>query len=173
MAQGRPGRKREREFLTQLKHSFLERNAFFYKIPDMPHFEGAKFRFDIPKPFDGFGCFAGSEFVIEAKVISRFKKFSLKDLRPCQIEGLGAWERSGGKSFIFVLLWQQGRPSVAMTPIYRLYVLPWAEFQARGGYSKAEMVMLPFIARYRLKRGPNDFVYRFNVDEFLISLAMA
>lgn len=172
MAQGRPGRKREREFLTQLKASFLERGVFFFKIPDMPHFKGAQFRFDIPKPFDAIANYAGQAFVIEAKVTSRFKSFTLKDLRPSQIEGLEAWTRTGGKAFVFIYVWQQGRPEQCRTPIYRLLVYPWEQLRDDKRISRAQMACSRHYPRERkLKDGKP--VYRFNVDQFLIDLIMS
>jgi hypothetical protein len=172
MARGRPGRKREREFLSQLKASLLERNCWFYKIPDMPHFEGAQFRFDIPKPFDGFGIFAGQPFVIEAKVITRFKKLSLKDLRPCQIEGLEHWHKRGGKAFVFYRLWQATQSEHAKSAIHRLYVIPWERMRGGEPISKAELITLPYFSRYPVKTDSGNTTYRFNVDSFLIDLIM-
>lgn len=173
MAKGPKSRKREREFLTALKGSFADRNAWFYKIPDMPHFEGAKFRFDIPKPFDGLGIFAGQPFVVEAKVITVFKKLSLKDLRPCQVEGLENWYRRGGKAFVFYYLWQKSRNDDGRSGVRRLYIIPWERMRQAGSpVSKAELLTLPYAPRYGVKTDSGNTTYRFNVDEFLISLIM-
>lgn len=170
-SRGRPGRKREREFLTQLKASFLARGAFFYKIPDMPHFEGAQFRFDLAKPFDAFGGFAGQAFVIEAKVMSGFKSFSLKDLRDSQVVGLDAWAKAGGKAFVFIMVWQKAEGSTKSI-VNRLYILNWLDLKTQGKFTKAEILAMPHYPRLRAKGPSGSTVYRFNVDEFMISLVM-
>lgn len=165
--------RREKQFLTQLKASFQERGAFFFKIPDMPHFEGAKFRFDIPKPFDAIAQFAGQAFAIEAKVTTKIKAVGLRDLRQCQIDGLNEWQRTGGKGFVFVYIWQQGRREIGLSAVYRVYIFPWEEFKAAGRYTKAELLALPHIPRYTVKTSAGlANHYRFNLDEFLINLVM-
>lgn len=166
--------KRESEFLTELKHSFRERGAFFFKIPDMPHFAGSKAHFDIKKPFDAFGAWQGQAFAIEAKVMKDWTKFGIKNLRQNQIDGLNAWEKAGVPGFVFVQLRRQRRAKNAQSPINRLYIFSWKEIKEKGSWSKAEMVARGrYLPRYKGSLGLKaklGHYYRYNVDVFLVSL---
>lgn len=170
--------KRERQFLSQLGASFRERKAYFFKIPDMPHFAGAQFRFDIQKPFDAFACWAGIPIAIEAKVIEDFRKFGIKSLRPNQIAGLDAWSRSGGRAFVFLNVWRQarshdrkGRP-LAQSRVNRLYVFDWETLKAKESFSKPELFSLIHIPQYSYLDPEGKRKYRYNLDEFLVELAL-
>lgn len=96
------GSPKEREFLTDLKHSMREQGVWFHKIADMPHFAGSGARFDAAKPFDGIALWKGIPVAIEAKSLPEYRAFGLRDLRPNQIEGLDAFARAGGASYVLL-----------------------------------------------------------------------
>ncbi len=95
-------KKREREFLTELKHSCAARGVAFYKIPDMPQFAGAKSRFNPMKPFDGFMGFDGVPIAFEAKAQADFSAFGLNAFQPQQIENLIRWHNAGHVSMVLL-----------------------------------------------------------------------
>lgn len=152
---------RERIFTTELGHSFRERGAFFHKIMDMPHFQGAQFRFDIKKPFDVFACYLGIPIAIECKSITKFQKFGIKNLRPNQVIGLEAFSNAGGSAFVFLNVRRRASIDDAISHTNRLYIFEWKELRAKEAYSKAELLTLPHIVGRK---------QRFNLDEFLVDL---
>lgn len=153
--------KLERKFLSEIGASARADNCFFFKIPDLPHFEGAKFRFDIKKPFDAFACYFGQPIAIEAKVINGFKSVGIKQLRPNQVEGLDKWEKSGGKAFIFLNIRQAPNQLKGLKYENRFLYFPWWQFRAKGTYSKKELLIYPSVS------GRNG---RYNLSDWLVSL---
>lgn len=135
-------RKRERVFLTELRHSFEERGAFFLKIADLPHFSGAKMRFDLEKPFDAFLSYKGIPIAIEAKTLKSYSAFG-SQIRPSQIKGLDKFVAAGGRGFIFVNI-RSARPR-----LNRLLIFDWATFgrDFSDGWTmkKKELMCEPFI----------------------------
>ena len=136
--------KRESKFLTELKKSFHDKGAFFYKISDSFHSGGL--RFDSPKPFDVFGCYNGIPFAIEAKTITDYKSFGIGFLRDCQVDGLSAWSNAGGRSFVFLNIRRGGNKSRGIKRLNRLIVFKWKELQDVGrNIRKKDLEFLPFV----------------------------
>lgn len=149
--------KKEREFLTQLKHSFQSAGGYFFKIPDMPHFPGAEFRFDLPKPFDAIAQIYGQAIAIEAKVIKKQKRIKWDILRDSQKEGLGAWSATGGKAFVFVLKWESTN--------YQLFIIPFEELKIKKEIRVSNLVP---ISRTRTP----DKKYIYDLRGFLLDLVL-
>lgn len=143
----------ERNLLGMVKRTFDKAGAFFYKIPDMPHFEGSGVRFDREKPFDAFALADGVPVAIEAKWLPKSKALSLAAIRRCQEVGLDDWFKSGGVSVLLVGI---GRGKET-----RLVVLNWVEVRdgLKSGRSikKCELENLPMI---RVSKGefPKELV---------------
>jgi hypothetical protein len=135
-------RKRERVSLTELKHSFEDQGAFFLKIADLPHFPGAKFRFDMEKPFDAFVCHRGTSIAIEAKTLKTYAAFG-SQIRSSQIKGLDSFVAAGGCGFIFLNI-RSKKPR-----INRLLIFDWSEwgrdFSNGWTMKKKELECQPFI----------------------------
>lgn len=131
----------ERKFLTELKNSFGAHGAFFYKVPDMPHFKGSRIRFDAEKPFDAFLKYHGNAVAIEAKYLSDFKAFGLRQLRPNQIEGLDGWSNGvPGTAFVFLNIRRKPNRLLEVSAANVMLVFEWTAFKAKGVYKKAELV---------------------------------
>ena len=125
--------------MTDLGRSFRDAGAFFYKIPDMPHLPGAA-RFDTEKPFDAFAVYAHRRFAIEAKALDGYQAFGLRHLRHCQEVGLNDFDRSGGESWVFVL--------VELPSEQRLIMLPWHTVRDRAhSLKKVQMEAKPYLKR--------------------------
>lgn len=92
----------ERDLLGMVKRSFDKAGMFFFKIPDMPHFEGSGIRFDIEKPFDAFALYGGIPLAIEAKWLPKTKAIGMQSIRHCQEVGLDKWVASGGVSLLMI-----------------------------------------------------------------------
>ncbi len=120
----RRSKKRERGFLTELRHSFEENGAFFFKIADMPHFAGSRHRFDLEKPFDAFLCYKGKPIAIEAKTLTSYSAFG-SQIRGSQIKGLDAFVKAGGRGFIFLNI-RTKKPYMN-----RLIIFDWEEYGER------------------------------------------
>ena len=135
-------RPRERSFLTELGHSFREAGAFFYKIPDQPHFEGQQTRFDVDKPFDAVVAHDGVAVAIEAKSLRKYEAFGHRHMRACQITALDDWTDRGCQAFVFINVRQK-------TPYFnRLVILDWAAWRTRlsqRSITKRELTVLPYI----------------------------
>ena len=108
----------------------------------MPHFAGAKMRFDLEKPFDAFLCYKGVPIAIEAKTLKSYAAFG-SQIRPSQIKGLDSFVAAGGFGFIFLNI-RSAKPR-----INRLIVFDWAKWGRRfsDGWTmkKAELLGEPFI----------------------------
>ncbi len=130
----------ERKFLTEIKNSLKKDGAFFHKIPDMPHFAGSGFRFDLKKPFDAIALFFSHAIAIEAKYIPKHRAFGLKDLLPHQILGLDEWHLAGGHSWVFLNVKQKKNAATNTPFINKVYTFEWGAFKAKGRYSKAELL---------------------------------
>lgn len=126
-----PRKNRERNFLTELKNSFAKHNVFWFKIPDSPIYKGMKTRFTGAKPFDSFLVYSGVPVAIEAKYLSDFKSFGLKQLQPSQIENLERFENAGGVSFIFLNVRRLAKPDNFQSYANKLLIFPWGEFKKR------------------------------------------
>lgn len=151
----RGGKKRERQFLTELRHSFEDRGAFFYKLPDMPHFAGAGFRFDLDKPFDAFVVYSrrfgakGIPIAIEAKSLRRYAALG-SQIRPSQIKGLNGITAAGGRGFIFLNV-RSNTPRMN-----RLLILDWSlfgeDFTKGKTIKKKDLQRMPFIEGQRINK---------------------
>lgn len=151
-------RNKEREFLIELKHSFAESGAFWYKIPDSPIFAGMQSRFTDPKPFDAIALYKGIPIAIEAKFIPDFKAFGIKSLRPSQIEGLDKWSTAGGLSYVFLNIRRPADKSAGIKRINRLLIFEYDELKImEKNYRKKE------IENYH---GVDGFKKRFDLNLF-------
>jgi hypothetical protein len=150
--------KRERVSLTELKHSFEDHGAFFFKIADLPHFPGAKMRFDLEKPFDAFVCHRGTPIAIEAKTMKSYTAFG-RQIRPSQIKGLNKFVAAGGCGFIFLNI-RSKKPRMN-----RLLIFDWAkwgqDFSSGWTMKKKELERYPFINK---KKG------RFDLTAWLLTV---
>jgi len=134
--------KREKNFLTELSKSFRQSGAFFHKISDSFHGGGA--RFDLPKPFDVFGCYQGIPIAIEAKVITDYKSFGKTFMRDCQVKGLSEWRAAGGKSFVFLNIRRTGIKGVAAR-VNKLLIFDWDLLDSDRNLRRHEIEGHPFI----------------------------
>lgn len=133
-----PRVRREQAFLTDLKKSFEDEGAFFYKIADMPHVAGL--RFDIEKPFDAFAVYGKRRFAIEAKALKGMQAFGIRHLRFCQEVGLDSFIAAGGESWVFVSVDDRAIP------------LEWGWLNRRlkaASLKKAELALMPYIPRVK------------------------
>ncbi len=132
--------KKEQAFLIELKNSFQKAKAFWYKIPDSPIYKGMQTKFTGAKPFDSFMIYKGVPVAIEAKYISDYKSFGMKQLQPSQIQNLEAFENAGGKSYIFLNVRRRANPECFESYVNALLIFPWCEFKKRKKpYSKSDL----------------------------------
>lgn len=136
---------KESKFLTELRDTFRNHGAFFYKIVDMPHFKGKMTRFDAPKPFDSMIVLEGIPIAIEAKIFKKFQAFGIRHLRPSQVEGLEAFEQAGGRSFVFLNV-RIKAVAGEQKHVNRLYIFKWEDIRdAKASFKKAILEFeLPF-----------------------------
>jgi hypothetical protein len=123
----------ESKFLTRVKKSFEVVGAFFYKIPDLPHYKGQKTRFDIEKPFDAFAMWAGVGMAIEGKYLRDYEAFGLRNVRYCQEQGLNKYAAAGGKSFVFLGIKD------------RLLIFDWEEMGKEFRFTKKQLMQIPYL----------------------------
>jgi len=143
----RKAKPRERSFLTELGHSFTQAGAFWFKIPDLPHFKGSQFRFDAEKPFDAFASYMGLAIAIEGKSLRDYEAFGVSQLRQCQVDGLDRFVDEGnGLGFVMINVRQKA-------VFNRLIILDWSEHRSRltkhGSIKKAELTAMPFIDGFK------------------------
>lgn len=139
---------RERSFLTELGHSFVDAGAFWFKIPDLPHFKGSQFRFDAEKPFDAFACYMGLAMAIEGKSLREYEAFGVSQLRQCQVDGLDCFlDNGGGASFVMINI--KLKATLGTHRSNRLLILDWSEHRDRlkkhGSIKKAELMDMSYI----------------------------
>jgi penicillin-binding protein-related factor A (putative recombinase) len=132
---------RESAFNTEVVNSLRDAKAWAYKIADMPHFAGAKFRFDKPKPCDVVACFDGRFIGIESKQLKGFEAFGLRHLRPHQVEALDAMTEAGGDTWVFLNI-RAKRLNKLIAFWWPMWRLRW---EAEGSTKKAELEELPGI----------------------------
>lgn len=134
--------KRESKFLTDMKRSWPGQE-FFFKIPDMPHFQGAKFRFDIPKPFDVLATLDKTALGIETKAFSEFEAFSSGMMRASQVDALDRWTSQGQLGLVIIQI------AIPKTPMVGIF--SWKEWRGKlvGGLRKAQVLELPWHAQER------------------------
>jgi len=113
-----------------------------YKIPDMPHFAGAHFRFDREKPFDIVCFHDGDGVAIEGKQLKKYQAFGHRHMRECQIEALDRIIETGSRAMVFLNIRQK-------TPyINRLIVFEWPDDVLRNpkmSYKKKELLKMPYV----------------------------
>lgn len=142
---------KESNFTNELKASFRDiTNSFYFKIPDMPHFRGARTKFDVKKPFDAFSVIEGRPIAIEAKMIKKWKPFGLKELRPNQVEALDAFERAGGESYVFLNV-RIPRIKGFQVRENRLIIFPWKSIKKHQRFLTKELQALVFIQGFKGK----------------------
>lgn len=124
--------KPESKFLTKVKKTFEKHDAFFHKIPDLPHYKGQKTRFDIEKPFDAFAIWDGVPMAIEGKYFREYSSFGLRNIRFCQEKGLNRYAQAGGRSFIFLGVGD------------RLLIFDWREIGHDFRYTKKQLMGVPY-----------------------------
>lgn len=128
--------RREKVFLTQLRDSFRNFGAFFYKIPDTG---GSEVRFQIKKPFDAFVVLRGTPIAIEAKFQREYKAFGIKQLKDHQIEALEEFSRHG-ESYVMLNIKHQGDREKGLKRMNRLLIFYWEYFKQKETYKKAELL---------------------------------
>ncbi len=137
---------KEAVFNTEVVNSLKKMTAWPYKIPDMPHFPGAKFRFDREKPFDIVALVLRTRpmFVaIEGKQLKSYQAFGYRHMRPCQIEALNHIFHLGGIAYVFLNI-RQKKPY-----INRLIAFEWPNARLSSphepSYKKHELLEMPYI----------------------------
>lgn len=133
-------RKKEQAFLIELKNSFQKAKAFWFKIPDSPIYKGMQTKFTGAKPFDAILVYNGVPVAIEAKYLSDFKAFGMRQLQTSQIQNLEAFENAGGQSYLFLNVRRKANPECFESYVNALLIFPWSEFKKRKkAYSKDEL----------------------------------
>jgi len=150
--------KRESTFLTHLRDSFHYHGAFFYKIPDMPHFAGMQTRFDSKKPFDVISAFRHHPIAIEAKVLRKYEAFGIRHLRDCQVDGLEDFLENG-LSFVFLKIGQAPNKLEGIERLNRLLIFDWPWFRDKGVLKKDELEKWPFIDYHLGRYEIRDWLY--------------
>ena len=123
-------KKTEQKFITELKksvglmHEIEDEDHFWYKIPDNPHLGTA--RFDLPKPFDILYVTSGNAYSIEAKAMNRYRAFSLRDIRPSQIDNMTAFDDAGGLSYVFLNIRQAACAAEGREYVNKLIIMQWS-----------------------------------------------
>lgn len=136
---------KESKFLSELKNALISRGAYFYKIVDMPHFQGKKTRFDTPKPFDAFCLIEGTPIAIEAKIAKSFAAFGKRHLRPSQLIGLEEFQKAGGLSYVFLNIRIKAIKGEQKHE-NRLLIFNWNDLRDRdGSFKKSEIQSMKFI----------------------------
>lgn len=130
-----------------VKRSFDREGAFFWKAPDLPHFEGSGIRFDREKPFDAFALvYDRRPMAIEAKWLNKTKAFGITMIRHCQEVGLDRWVENGGLGVILI-----GIGRGAKTKIVALnWKLVRDRLKSGRSIKKCELEKMPMI---ELKKG--------------------
>lgn len=130
---------KERQFVTELKHSFQKHDAHFHKIIDMPHFTGQRTRFDIKKPFDILIAYKGTPIAIEAKIIKKYQAFGAQ-IKKHQKEALTEYSKHG-HAFIFLNVRIPRKTN-------HLIIFDWAQyseiFKTRT-IKKNELELMPYL----------------------------
>jgi hypothetical protein len=120
---------KEAVFVTEVIRSLRHFGFWAFKIPDAPITkELLKItRFTMAKPCDIVACLPsgldGLFVAIECKQFKKWKSFSLRDMRPAQVEQLSAIEDHGGSCWVFLNV-RVGRDN-------RLIIFEWAELRHR------------------------------------------
>lgn len=128
-------KKTEQKFITELKksielfHEQMDEPYFWYKIPDNPHMGVA--RFDLPKPFDILYVVDSQPYCIEAKAMNKYRAFSLRDIRPSQVEYMTAFDDAGGVSYVFLNVRQAASKAEGIEYVNKLIVMQWATLYPR------------------------------------------
>lgn len=138
--------KKEKEFLTTLKHSVKMRGAFFHKIGDAPHLGGGV-RFDLEKPFDAFMSWVGIPVAIEAKYMPEYRAFGISSLRPCQVKGLDEARAAGMAAFVLLNIRAKGEFTRMIWFDWGYWKSIWME---RGNCTKQEILSRPYIQGIRV-----------------------
>ena len=145
-------KKNEQKFITELKksvkllHETKGMSHFWYKIPDSPHLGTA--RFDPPKPFDIFYVADSYPYAIEAKSIDGYRAFSLRDMRPSQIENLTDFDMAGGMAYVFLNIRQAASKAEGKEHINKLIIMTWGSLYHRleqSSIKAKELKEAPFI----------------------------
>lgn len=92
----------EAKFNHEVIKSLRRAGAFAHKLADMPKGAGAFSRFNPPKPCDIIAGYKGLFIGIESKQLKKWEGFSIKKLRPNQIEALDEMIAARCAAFVFV-----------------------------------------------------------------------
>jgi len=113
---------KESEVIKKIRENLIKDiNIHYFKIPDMPIFTGAKYRFGIPKPYDFYVIKNGIFNAYEVKVVNTKKTIRRDLLKWHQEENLEEVIRAGGKAFILIYfnVWQE---------LYEISADDWIDF---------------------------------------------
>lgn len=133
---------KEAIFNSEIVASLKDQGFWAYKIPDMPHFAGAMFRFDREKPFDIVACKSGLMLAIEGKQLKSYQAFGSRHMRPHQIKSLDEVVSRGGKAFVFLNI-RQKKPY-----LNRLLIFEWPNLTLsteKASFKKVELQKMPFV----------------------------
>jgi len=154
-------RSKEKDFLTDLKHSFEMHGAFWHKIADSPVSMIRGARFEKAKPFDAISVYRGIPIAIEAKFIPDYKAFGIKSLRPSQVEGLTRFVNSGGLGFVFLNIRRTADKLRQIRRLNRLMIFQFGEVGMLEGGSnlrKTELEEYPYIEGSKKRYDLSEFL---------------
>lgn len=122
---------KEAIFVSEVMRSLRHFGFWAFKIPDAPITkELLKLtRFTMAKPCDIVACLPtgvisdGMFVAIECKQFKKWKAFSVRDMRPAQVEQLSAIEDHGGSCWVFL--------NIRVGHDIRLIIFEWAELRVR------------------------------------------
>lgn len=119
---------KESVFTTEIMHTLRARGYFAHKLGDAPITAAvlAVTRFTPGKPFDIVVSARGQFVAIETKQMKKFKAFSLRDMRPAQLEGLTEVVYRGGRAFVFLNVRIAADARKGVKRENRLIVFDWA-----------------------------------------------
>ena len=142
---------KEATFTTEVIRSLRHFGFWAFKIPDAPITkELLKItRFTMAKPCDIVACLPvgvisdGVFVAIECKQFKKWKAFSVRDMRPAQVEQLSALEDHGASCWVFL--------NVRMKGTNRLIIFEWAELRVRFLHKKESIKAKELQARHFVK----------------------
>lgn len=149
---------KEQHFATEVIRSLRHVGFWAWKIPDAPITkELLKItRFTAAKPCDIIACLPtgvisdGLFVAIECKQFKKWKAFSVRDMRPAQIEQLSAIEDHGGSCWVFLNI------RIKSPHDNRLIIFEWAELRHRFLEKKESIKAKELQARHYIKPFRHD-----------------
>ena len=137
----------ETKFTKCFTDSLNARGHYAYKIPDTPPSSGL--RFTTKKPYDVVASIGGRFVAIEVKLITKYKAFGMRDLRPNQIEGLEAALNSKGAAFVLLNVRIAGDALEGVKRVNEAILFNYIDLKAKGSYGHKEVKELQSFKFYK------------------------